>query len=500
MHWFRLRGAFLVLVAASFWPLHILTVNLFGIVRPERIFGIIALIWVAGMLLIGLLTAFGIDVEPAENTSFVVVLAIMSGGPILREFGDPAYVILIVCSVIAGWLFVKLRGHLVVMALIWGTAVALAIGPTITFLESWGARGGPSAVADQGQMSVEFSSKPDIYLVVLDGYPGAIGAEQDQLKPGVVDVAFELRERGFHVPGSSWSSYWITELSIPSLLEMNYPVVDDSWRGKETSEDLQRIFSNGGVFTDVLNTNGYETYMVETGWSAASCGATVDHCVPSPLLDEATYLILKHTLAWALIDESPGPYVLGTLAGFDWLLENAPRLSESNSADFVFMHVISPHPPLLLTDDCSVDLRYERMGTVFNSQAVPTDVREGYLIEQMDCLDRMMLSLADSVDPDDVVIFVSDHGTDRREQHDAELTEWDRAAIVERLNNFLALRLPQGCEVEESIAVPNVLRAVIDCLSPATVEKVPERMWINPMVELEREVVDELMSMQASSG
>ncbi len=101
--------------------------------------------------------------------TFVAVLAMMNGGPVLREFGDLAYAILIVCPVIAGWLFVKFRGHLVVTAVIWGTAIALAVGPVITFFESWDSGGGPSAVADQEEMSADLSSKPDIFLVVLDG-------------------------------------------------------------------------------------------------------------------------------------------------------------------------------------------------------------------------------------------------------------------------------------------------------------------------------------------
>lgn len=500
MRWFRTRGVVLIAVAASSWPLHILTVNLFGIVRPERVIAIIGLVWAAGMLLVGLLTILGVDPEPAENMSFVAVVFVMNGGPILREFGPVAYLVLIACPLVAGWLFVRFRSHFVVAALVWGTAVTLAVGPVITFFESWGTRGGQSTVAYSESLSVEMSDKPDIFLVVFDGYPGSIAAAQDGLDIGQVDVVSELQNRGFQVPASSWSSYWLTSLSIPSLLEMNYPVVDGASLDGETGEDLHRILSGASVTVQSVKANGYQTHMIESGWSAAACGSAIDHCVPSPLLDEATYLVLKHTVAWSVIDDSPGPYVLGTLAGFDWLFEHAPDLSASATPDFVFMHVVSPHPPLLLAEDCSVDFRYERMGTVFHASGVPTETREQYLVDQIDCLDTMMVRLAESVEPDDVVVFVSDHGTDRRGQADPDKVDWDRAATVERLNNFLALRVPDGCEVEDSVAVPNVLRAVLDCLSPATVERLPERMWVNPMVELDEKLVDELLGMRAEAG
>lgn len=500
MPWFRWRGALLILVAASFWPLHILTVNLFGIVRPERVFGIVVLVWIAGMFLIGVLALLPLDLEAAENTVFVAIVFVMNGGPILREFDGLAYWILIGCPILAGLMFVRLRGHFIVTGLIWGAAIALAVGPIVTFYESWSSQDGVSVVAGSEPISVELLEKPDIFLIVFDGYPGAIASAQDDLDPGRIDITSELRDRGFHVPASSWSSYWTTMLSIPSLLEMNYPAVDVSVLRDRSKQDLQGIIAGDSALLDVLNHNGYTTHMVEAGWSAASCGAAFDACVPSPLLDEATYLILRHTAAWSLLHDSPGPYALGTLAGYDWLLDHAPDLSKSNSADFVFLHVVSPHPPLLLRSDCSVELTYERTGAGFNLPGVSTEMREGYLIEQMDCADKFMVELAEAVNPDDVVIFISDHGTDRRYQANPDNVDWDRESTIERLNNFLAVRLREGCEVEDSIAIPNVFRAVVDCLSSGTVERLPERMWVNPMVELDEQVVDELMGMRAGSG
>lgn len=496
--WLRLRGAALILLGAFFWPLNVLAINLSSIVRPERVLGLALLVWVAGLLVAGILARFGMDIEAAENSGFVVVVAAMSGGPFVRQFGGAGYLILIFVSVLAGWLFVRLRGAVFVSALIWGAAVMLIAGPAIALVDSWRTLDGASAVQSGEKVVVELSTRPDIFLVVLDGYPGSLAAAQDGLDSGQIDLRAELLARDFEVPASSWSSYWTTMLSIPSLLEMGYPVQDPEWRSAQSHNDLHEVLSGSNAVTEALKANGYETHMVESGWSLGACGPAIDHCKPSPLLDEATYLTLRHTAAVSFLDGSPGPYALGALEGFGWMHDHSARLSQSPSPDFLFMHVVSPHAPFFLRSDCSVEVSGERSGGRFDIPGVSIDVRERFFVQQMDCLDRLMLEVADAVEPDDVLIFVSDHGSDRRGQFDEDMTDWSHEAIVERLNTFLAVRLPEGCSVGDGVVVPNLFRGILDCLSTSTVEALPKRMWVNPMQELEPEVVHALVEMRAS--
>lgn len=493
----RWRSSVLVLIAASFWPLYVMAANAASIVRPERILVIVAIAFVFGMLLIQVLNAFGMPVEPAENSSFMVVVMLMSAGPILRQLGTVALALLLIVAALFGWLFTRLKGRVIVTALVWGTAVALVVGPVAALFESLQAQG-PSAVVTPAHDPIEMAKTPDIFLVVFDGYPGSIASQQDGLTPGVVDVVGELRMRGFGVPNSSWTSYWTTTLSIPSLMEMDY-MVRRPWTGMGTVRDLQRVLSGDSAVVETLRANGYDTYMLESGWSGGSCGPGFDHCVPAPLIDEATYLTLKQTIAWVLLEDSPGPSIEGTFAAFDWLTDHAPELSESSDPEFVFTHVVTPHPPLYLTPECSLDLAVARGGAFFVLPGVPDEERARYLEEQIDCMDRFMVSFADQISPDDVLIYVSDHGSDRRNQNDPAYTDWDREAIVERMNNFLAVRLPVGCEIGEQVVVPNVFRAVLDCLSGSPIDPLPERMWVNPMRELGREVVGELLAMEAAT-
>ena len=500
LRWLRRRGAVLIFVAASFWPLQIVTANVIGIVRPERVVGLVLLVVVLGLLLVGVLNLVGLDAEAAENTSFLVIVLAMSAGPILRQLGTLAYLVLVGFPILAGWLFVKLNGQVIVTVLIWGTAVALAAGPALAFIDGSQLEGGAGAIDETQFPPVTLSTKPDIFLVVFDGYPGAIAADQDQLQSGAVDIVSELSARGFQIPDSSWAAYWNTTLSIPSLMEMNYPVMHNLWRATETLQGLGEVLEGASATVETLRENGYRGVMIESGWSGASCGEYFDACVPSPWIDEAIYLILRNTIAWPLLEDSPGPYALGTLAAFGWLFDHAPELSESSTPEFVFVHVVSPHPPLRLSDDCSTSSLLKSSVASIDNLGVPSDIRDRRLIEQIDCADRLMVQLADKIDPNDIVIFVSDHGTDRRSQSDPDLVDWSRETIIERLNVFLALRLPNDCSVGDEVIVPNIIRLVLGCLSHSPIETLPERMWINPMAELEPGVVEDLLSMRAVPG
>lgn len=501
MRWLRWRGAILILVAACSWPLEILAANVVGIVRPERVVAIMAAATVVGILILAALVGLRVNLESAENTTMITLLLVMHGGAILREFGTLLGLgVIVTLPGLTCWVSARMKGQLVLNALVWAGTVAIAVGPPVAYFNTIQEDRGPSLVKERAYFSVDFSSRPDIFLVVLDGYPGVIASEQDGLDIGIVDVATELRARGFEVPPSSWASYWITILSIPSLLEMDYPVTDEGRRGLKTREELEDIMSGDSAFVHTLQRGGYKTHMIESGWSGASCSVGFDECVPSPWIDEATYTILSNTVIWPVLSSSPGPWALGTLAGFDWIASRGPELSQSLQPDFVFMHVISPHAPYLLTEDCSVDVSYERAGLRFHIPDVSGEERSRYLVQQIDCLDRQMLRLADTIDSDDVLVFISDHGTDRHHQTDAELVNWDREATVERLNVFLAVRLPAGCSVGDEIVLPNVLRRVLACLSVSDLDPLPNRMWINPMAELESDYVEDLMSMRAESG
>jgi hypothetical protein len=488
----------LLFVAAGFVPLHIYGANPIGIGRPERILVYVGLIWIAGMFLVWLLSESGMSIMAAENTVFLTVALVMGGGPVMSDLGIPGAIVVLVClPILAGFVFQRFQDHWLVSALVVMLATAAAAGPLLALVDTLREEGGPSVVRPVEDFSIEMEITPDTYLVVLDGYPGELAIAQDGLDGGEFDAARELEKRGFSLP-VSWSSYWTTTLSIPSLLAMGYPVESADWTGLSTVARLQKLISGDNPTVKAFEDNGYTSHMIESGWSGSSCGADYDKCVPSPLMDDATYLILHRTVTRPLLRNTRGPFAIGTLAGFDWLLDNAEGLSSNGRPDFVFMHVVSPHSPYLLASDCSFRLGAEAEGPQVIDRELP-EQRTAPLMQQMDCLESLMVRLADALHPDDILVFVSDHGPGRRGQAVPSETEWDREAIIERMNNFLAFRTPRDCSIDDGVVVPNVMRHLFACMSDDEVDLVPKRMWINPMVELTHETVLMLTGLTAAA-
>ena len=101
---------------------------------------------------------------------------------------------------------------------------------------------------------------PNVYLILLDAYSGNILLEEDF---GYDNSKFfeQLRDRGFFVKERSFSNYPNTELSMPSIMNMNYLDFLIEIQG-EDSNDMrltQKIWNENKVM-QVFEANGYDIY------------------------------------------------------------------------------------------------------------------------------------------------------------------------------------------------------------------------------------------------
>ncbi len=68
---------------------------------------------------------------------------------------------------------------------------------------------------------VASSSAPDIYLILLDAYPGASAIRSAPTFDGAA-VPEALRARGFDVATNSRANYLVTRLTLPSLFDARH--------------------------------------------------------------------------------------------------------------------------------------------------------------------------------------------------------------------------------------------------------------------------------------
>ena len=457
--------------------------NVAGIVHPERLLALAVAVWLLSLAAAWLARKGGLPNDSAVNATFVGVVVLMSGGRILRSPGGGlGWLVIALVIGAAGILLHKLRGTSVVSFLITAMWVGLATGIVFSLYLSW-REWAPETVVRPAPAAIEMESQPDIFVVVLDGYPGLLALAQD-FDPVDDSFSSQLKDRGFQVPESAWSSYWTTSLSIASLLQMSHPVVEAGGAANEAS--LQEIIGGDNSLVTLLRKEGYRIHMIESGWTLGGCGANVDVCAPSHAFDDAMFLTLIDTVAGPALQRMWGyPFTVGSLRTMTWMMENARDLSDTPSPDFVFAHVLVPHPPFFLDSECQTTVEHDRTGVNFHFSGVSVQDRERFFLSQVDCVNGFLLDIVDMVQPDDVLVFVGDHGTDRRDQQTVPGEMWDEEAIVERMNVFTAVRVPGLCGVGDSVMLPELMRIVLACLGSIDHPEPSRRMFLNEMVELD---------------
>ena len=491
----KAKDLLLLAVAAASWPLGVWARNPVDFVHPERLLVLILGVWLAGLGVSWLFVRVGFSRTTVVWSVFISIVLLMAGGRLMRQTGVlTGWVAIAAIVALSVFVFARLGDTAGVRAAVVGLAVALISGVAISAYLSW-ASFGESAAVKSTALPIDLVEHPDIFLVVLDGYPGieAFRMDTDDAKTSLID---DLETRGFTVPTSAWSSYWSTQLSVASLLQMSYPVIKP-FEGDATTQALYDVIGGDNQLFELMQREGYDTYVVESGWSGSECGENVDFCESSAFIDEAMFFALQDTVVGPYLSSSIGhAFTLGTQKTMDWLTGNARRISSDDRPSFVFAHLIAPHPAFFMDRTCSTEAELARSGKSFYLAGVENEVREVYFAEQTECVDAFMIELADLTNSETVLIFTGDHGTDRRDQLSTPPNEWGREGTVERMNVMVASRTGAGCSIGNPVMVPNLMRRVLSCYADDDVSDNPNRMFIKPMVEVETDELDDLLFMR----
>jgi hypothetical protein len=276
------------------------------------------------------------------------------------------------------------------------------------------------------QLQVKISQDaPDVYYILLDGYPRA-DFIADHLGQDIDPFLSSLQERGFYVPRCSQSNYSDTRFSMAATLNMNY--LDKGTGEPEVlvrADELDELIQSSAVqknFEDL----GYQIVTFEPGFRWLNWRHPDYHLKHA---DENTarglavfglngfeYMLLNTSAGKLFLD---GRAVLRSnlAADLDEFIEN-PRYHHWRDVEFaletlpktstdipgpklVYAHIISPHPPF-----------------VFNAQGEPLannppDELAAYG-EQIVYLNRRILEVVDQIlahsEQPPVIIIQGDHG------------------------------------------------------------------------------------------
>lgn len=448
-------------VAAAYAPLRVFVVNTEKFPHPERI-----LVVFGGLLLLGLfwytcfrLLRFDSRSSLAAGFAFTVLFSI--GGGLAERTTTPAAAGLVMAgSIIVGLLSSRL-GSEFAGSIVLIMSIFIGLQLTVTGLLSAVSELGDSDVeATSSPLPERISSRPDIYLILLDGFPGEIAARE------IYQSDLDLPDIPRVERIDAWASYPMTTASVASLLQMGYPLSEGDIVDNSSVGDLAQIMAGENRFADLLTEEGYRTTLVESGYSNSYCAESVDMCVESAFLDEGIFGIVDQTVLTRQLRTRRGSaFTENGLHGMTWLKDNLPSMAENNQPDYVFAHVLLPHPPLMLDENCVLTYDYWRAGNSIYAGEAILDARQQAFLDQARCVADFEAELFGLLPDDAVVMFFSDHGGDSLGQMSTYGHTWSMDDVIERMNAHLAFRSPIPCLLEPPVLLPEILHDLLWCLA-----------------------------------
>jgi hypothetical protein len=345
---------------------------------------------------------------------------------------------------------------------------------------------------------------PDIYYIILDGY-GRADVLADLY--GIDNQAFleALAERGFYVAGEARSNYSQTLQSLASSLNMRY--LDDlaAKLGPESVNraPLQELVQDSEV-RRYLETLGYQTVAFETGHQPTELRDAAFYfaphyeelnLTPSTIgtlpINEFEGLLAGTTLLRPALDELSRreglavqmlsfPFqkhrqrVIFTLQS----LVNAARL---NGPQFVFAHVVCPHPPFVFS---APGEEFVPIGT-FTMQDGGCCTREEYLRGyrgQIQAVNALMGEAIDAIlaesEAPPIIIVQADHGPSAYLDAQQPL----RSDMRERLSILSAYFVPEAAEAElyPSITPVNTFGLVLEAVFGRAHDLLEDKSYFAP--------------------
>ncbi|MEX2251162.1 MAG: hypothetical protein WD895_03715 [Acidimicrobiia bacterium] len=421
---------------------------------------------------------FGADPEGITYSIAVFVVFASKTGEIIDSVFGGRWTMLGVALLISGIAY-RLRSVGIFQGLVAWVAFLLLIFPAVTYFT----RGDPGAAtvkANLEQSVPPLESRRDVVVIVLDGY-----ASEEVLREfhhfDNAEFDAELEGLGFGVGHDVNSNFPLTALSVANTLNLAY-LVDEQHLSRADIEGLHEMLGGNNTLARILGQNGYLQTYVESGWLGTRCRSLVDVCVAGPWPDETIYDIALRSLLIGLSGLEEGrSFSRGALRNIHWLETDLGQYLSNSVSDYVYVHVLAPHPPFFLSSSCESVPTAEMSGFTAGGPSYSQEQIErrskGYQ-GQVICLNQVLRSVArKAVANDAILVMFGDHGSDLGGQLGLEGSEWTDADIRERFGVFFA-GYGSGCDFEDIGSLVNVSRRIVSCLSGSEFADLPLRAFL----------------------
>ena len=286
---------------------------------------------------------------------------------------------------------------------------------------------------------------PDIYFIMLDGYPGKTSLNHitNYDNQGFLD---DLSNQGFFIQNKSYANYPHTFLSIPSILNMKYldDVIEKFPDGEGSHAIPYKMGSNNQVM-NFIKSQGYVTVSFDSGWGFTRDieSADLKLCGDNKIFNSEFMIeLIKNSMLnpiYVKLFETDA--VEMKLCIFDEL----PKIKDrTNKPVFVFAHIFLPHPPYLFEENGEVR---ELTNLDFHLET-KENLDKNAFVNQLKFTNKktieVVTKLLDS-EKQPIIIIQSDHGT--AFTFNGSLKNWEKPSnemIEERMDSINFIFLPEN--------------------------------------------------------
>jgi hypothetical protein len=323
---------------------------------------------------------------------------------------------------------------------------------------------------------VSTGEMPDIYAILLDGYPRA----------DVLEYAFDidnspftqaLAERGFDIASLAHSDYLWTHVSVPSALNLAYVEqiagLADVAAGRVAQQPTIRHAIAENAAFEIARNSGYDTIAIASGFEQVAA-RQADVWVDGGQLTEFEVSLLASTFAGELLgvvapDLASSQHRQRILGNLDVLAEIAA--ARDRPPALVFAHIPAPHQPTVfgrdgapvavpISDHFYADSPMERSED-------PAEFSERYRV-QLPYLNERILAAIDgileqSAQPPIIVLF-ADHGSaSRTDWNETDPANVDPTILLERTGILFAALTPGREDVyPDDVSPVDLFRLIFD--------------------------------------
>ena len=294
----------------------------------------------------------------------------------------------------------------------------------------------------------ESGSLPNIYYIILDGYP-----RNDVLKKHVnfdnSEFTDLLKQRGFHVAENSHANYSFSSPSISSTMNMNYInfLVDEVG---EDSRDYNPILGKDfGLYADNQVIKNFKLM----GYKVVKIGLAATYLHEIPLADLSPCYKTIHLMDNRLFDAVGSTSMVGYFIE-RWAEEQQRQIILCNFEElpkisgyfeepvFVWSHIMLPHFPLIFGPNGEPITPGQSLLTMNHPEYTGSDWDiKTQFVQQIQFANKKSIEFIDKIlenEKQSIIIIQSDHGS----AFGINLQDPTDDDIIQRLSNLNAIYFP----------------------------------------------------------